>query len=248
MNAGGCKTVSAAVKLVTQEIADQHDTKTIEFNRSKSIAETITLHHSTVAELHNLMDQASVDAVITSPPNDARFLPVFSDLADFAAHALKPEGVMVVMPEVVHLPEVFERLKHRDLRWVSEFDYRHGSPPVYTGEPHRLNSFRRPLLIYGKSRCRLRPGDDFIEVPHSPGDRRSQRLDAGMELVVARFARPGQVVCDPVLLDRASIALAARKQGCLFVGAFDDQSCIRRVWDKLKRAEQVRGDTQGPGS
>ena len=54
-----------------------------------------------------------------------------------------------------------------------------------------------------------------------------------MALIVERFARPGQVVCDPVLLDRSSIALAARRHGCIFIGAGTDQSCINRIRDRL---------------
>ena len=56
-------------------------------------------------------------------------------------------------------------------------------------------------------------------------------------MIVERFARPGQVVCDPVLLDRSSIALAARRHGCIFIGAGTDQSCINRIRDRLARAE-----------
>ena len=45
-----------------------------------------------------------------------------------------------------------------------------------------------------------------------------------MELILERFCRPGQVVCDPAMLNRAGAALAARKLGCRFVGAAAVQS------------------------
>ena len=81
----------------------------------------------------------------------------------------------------------------------------------------------------------------MIEVtpPDEPaaGYQGRQRDDAGMALIVERFARPGQVVCDPVILDRSSIALAARRHGCIFIGAGTDQSCINRIRDRLARAE-----------
>ena len=84
-------------------------------------------------------------------------------------------------------------------------------------------------------------GNDVIEVPPpdgpAMGPQGRQRDDAGMALIVERFARPGQVVCDPVLLDRSSIALAARRHGCIFIGAGTDQSCINRIRDRLALAE-----------
>ncbi len=40
-----------------------------------------------------------------------------------------------------------------------------------------------------------------------------------MAMVVQRFTRPGQVVCDPVLLGRAGTALGALRSACTFIGA-----------------------------
>lgn len=43
------------------------------------------------------------------------------------------------------------------------------------------------------------------------------------------FCRPGRAVCDPVMLDRAGTALAARRLGCTFVGASKLQPCIEGI-------------------
>ena len=187
------------------------------------------------------MGPATVDAIITNPPHTAEYLPVFSDLAAFAAHALKLEGVMVVMSGVTHLPEVLRQLTHPGLRWVCEFDYRTDGPLANLDFPHRVKLRRSPLLVYGRDRFRLDGGDDVIEVPPvGDGSRRNrQRMDAGMALIVERFTRPGQVVCDPVVLDRSSPALAARKHGCTFIGAEKDKSCIDRIWRRLAQEERA---------
>ena len=50
-----------------------------------------------------------------------------------------------------------------------------------------------------------------------------------MRLIVERFTQPGQVVCDPVMLGRDTVALAALGAGCRFIGADTDQSSIDRV-------------------
>ncbi len=62
-----------------------------------------------------------------------------------------------------------------------------------------------------------------------------------MALIVERFARPGQVVCDPIPLDRASTALAARKHGCYFIGADKDEVNLERIKRSLARDEGDAG-------
>ena len=237
----GPRNLAGAARRVNDEASRQEDAAALESNRARPMAVTITLHHSAVAGLDRLVAEASVDAIVTNPPNSPGSLPLFSDLAAFAAHALRPGGVMAVLANAMRLPAIIGHLTHPGLEWVAEFDYRYGGPPVGSGYPHRVSLGRKPLLIYGKPGFRLQGGNDVIEVPPPDGpavERQGrQRDDAGMALIVERFARPGQVVCDPVLLDRSSIALAARRHGCIFIGAGTDQSCINRIRDRLALAE-----------
>ena len=65
-----------------------------------------------------------------------------------------------------------------------------------------------------------------------------------MELILERFCRPGQVVCDPAMLNRAGAALAARKLGCRFVGAAAVQSWRDRIHVRLASAEDLRNDPE----
>ena len=241
MIGGGSRNLAGAARRVNDETSRQEDAAALESNRARPMAVTMTLHHSAVAGLDRLVAEASIDAIVTNPPNSPESLPLFSDLAAFAAHALRPGGVMAVLANAMRLPAIIGRLTHPGLEWVAEFDYRYGGPPVSSGYPHRVSLGRKPLLIYGKPGFRLQGGNDVIEVPPPDGPamrpQGRQRDDAGMALIVERFARPGQVVCDPVLLDRSSIALAARRHGCIFIGAGTDQSCINRIRDRLARAE-----------
>ena len=140
----------------------------------------------------------------------------------------------MVLASGERLPEVLEHLKHPELRWVCEFDYVFGEPAIRPRGKHPLELRRRPLLVFGKARFRLSSGHDVIRLPR-PDDsaRPTQRLEAGMRLIVQRFTRPGQVVCDPIMLDRAGVGLAALEGGCRFVGAERDQSCVDRVSRRL---------------
>ena len=209
-----------------------------EDNLARPLDDLTTLHVALVSGLHGLVAPGTVDAVIAHPPHTEQALPMFSDLAAFAAHALKPTGVMVVVGSGTLLPWMLERLKHPELRWIVEVDLLFRGPTARSGTPHRVNLHRRPLLVYGKSGFRPDGMDDLIEVPASyelsPGQ---DRNEAAMELVEERFSRPGQVVCDPIMLDRSGTALAARRLGCTFIGAERIASFVQRIGNQLVEAE-----------
>ena len=148
----------------------------------KSTDETITLHRSGVADLSGLVAPASVDAIITNPPDVfSSSLPVFSDLAVFAAHALKLDGVMVVVNRRdAFAPGARVHLNHADLKWISEFDLQHQGVSVGAGPPHWVTLRRRPLLVYGKAEVQASDrGDNVIALPTS--DELPQRVQLTAE-------------------------------------------------------------------
>ena len=89
---GGSKNLAGAARRVNDETSRQEDAAALESNRARPMAVTMTLHHSAVAGLDRLVAEASVDAIVTNPPNSPGSLPLFSDLAAFAAHASGREG------------------------------------------------------------------------------------------------------------------------------------------------------------
>ena len=192
---GASKNIFSAVQKIQSEVMEAVEAEALESNRAKPIDETITLHLSSVSDLSELVAPASVDAIITNPPSFLEALPVFSDLAVFAAHALKSDGVMVVMNDGMQLPQVLERLNHADLKWISEFDLQHQAVSVGVGPPHWITLRRRSLLIYGKSGFRLNGGDNIIALPTPDqlpeGHLQRNLLDEAMALIFERFARPG---------------------------------------------------------
>ena len=181
------------------------------------------------------MAPVSVDRIITHPPHGREPLPLLADLAAFAAHALQPSGALVVLSGMEQLPETLGRLNTPScIGWPSSTT----GTTTWSRPSHRTRLRRKSLLVYGKRGFRLPPGDDVIELPPpEPGAearRQWQLNNAGLELIVERFARPGQVLCDPMLLGRASAALAARKLGCPFIGADSEAASIARVRSYLE--------------
>ena len=240
---GEAKTIQGAVRRVEQETARAEEEAALADILARPPDETTALHAATVAGLHGLVTAGSVDAVITQPPHTEEALPLLADLADFAAHALRGAGVMVVAGNGVILPRMLERLAHPDLRWLAEFDLVFHGKPASSGQPHFMHLHRRPVLVYGKGEFRPDGMHDLLEVPpreELPGGMTEH--EAAMTMVLERFCRPGQTVCDPVMLDRAGTALAARRLGCTFVGGSEMQSSIDRIRVRMARAENERGD------
>ena len=248
---GEAKTIQGAVQRVEQETARAEAAAALADILARPPDETTALHAATVAGLHGLVTAGSVDAVITHPPHTVEALPLLSDLAIFAAHALRGAGVLAVAGNGVILPRMLERLAHPDLRWLAEFDLVFHGKPGSSGQPHFMNLHRRPVLVYGKGEFRPDGMHDLLEVPPRedlPGGMTEH--EAAMTMVLERFCRPGQTVCDPVMLDRAGTALAARRLGCTFVGGGEMQSSIDRIRVRMARAENELGDplSGGPGA
>ena len=245
-------TAANEVRRVKREIARREDAAALEAALARPIGEEVTLHHSAVADLHRLVAPETVDAIITHPPAvDEGSLALFSDLAAFAAHALRPGGVLAVVASSPSLPRFLDGLKHPELRWVLEMDLQFSKPQGRSGRPHFISLRRRPLLVYGRPGYTLNGGDDVISVPPpgelAEGQERWHPVEVGMSMMVERFTRPGDVVCDPFLLGWRGTALGARRHGRIFIGADRDRGCVDRTRRFLSEADHVTVTT-APGS
>ena len=121
---GQARTVTAAAKMVEDELRQEEDAEARQFNLALSLSETVTLLHSAVGDLHRQVEADSVDLILAFPPTDERNLPLFSGLAGFAAHALAPGGRMALLVNAEYLPAILQRLTHDEVPWITEFDYR----------------------------------------------------------------------------------------------------------------------------
>ena len=133
---GDVMAIGRAIKQVKREATlQEEDTRALESAPATPVGEAVTLYHSPVSGLHRLVAPESVDVIATHPPAAASEVQVFSELAGFAAHALRPEGVMAVLASASHLPQVIGHLQHADLQWVMEFDLRFSQAQGRSG-PH----------------------------------------------------------------------------------------------------------------
>ena len=242
------RTVAAAADQVEQEVSGKADEEAANALLALPLGETVTLFNSTVSNLHSLVEAESAHLIFAYPPVGERHLDLFSELGDFAVHALRPEGLMALLADSTLLPEITKRVSRDELRYLIEYDYRFPGRGSKLPHPHRGTVNRQPLLIYGKKRASLPEGPNFIEEPRDDGSAGSGQptrlLEQGMALVASRFLPPGGTGCQPLLLNHAGFAIAARRLGCRFIGASDNPKFIRTLRGQVGVG---RGEVQGPG-
>lgn len=196
------------------------------------------LHVCAVGDLHEIVAPGSVDLILTDPPYPAKFLPVWSELAGFAAHALRDGGILAAMSGQSHLPRVLAGLEAGadgsplTYRWCSAMTGMKSSLWVPRARHH---SRWKPVIVYSlgafagsrRDTFDVSAGSDGMQDHHHWG----QDLDGWLKLQDA-YSGPGQVVCDP-FVGGGTAAVAARIGGRSFVGADIDEGCIATTRERL---------------
>ena len=192
----------------------------------------VTIIHSTMPDLVSTVDEYSVDVIITSPSADPSQLNALEELRDFTIHALAPTGIAAVITDPALLKMVIECMGESGLVFVTELAIVGDIPLGRKHRPFPISFYHRPVLVFGKENCRIKPGGSVLRIPpqdksSSPGMGRLMQM--ATELVFERVAEPGQRTCDPNMLDRPYTARAALKHGCPFIGASHDAGCVDRI-------------------
>ena len=241
------RTVRRAVEQVEREIAEAQEAAAMAEILARPLDEAVDLRVATPADLLRALPANTVDAIITNPPQLMNQMDIYSDLADLAVHVLKPDGLLAVVGSSLLLPQTLRRLEHEGLRWIMQVNIHMGGPPISSGSPHYLDLHQLPLLIYGRPAFRPPAGwSDLIEVPKPEDDPSGlDRNELMMRRIVERLCRPGGMVCDPVMLNRAGTALAARRRGCTFIGATEQESSLNRIRRRLAEVGMQASSEEG---
>ena len=227
-----------AVKVVEREIVKSEWAKRREERQSAPKSEGFELIHSACADLHLQVAPDSVDVILTDPPYKPETLSCYSDLAKFAAHALKPGGVLLAMAGTSHLPQVMEYMCNTpglNYHWTLNYLMPGGNLRFHT---RAVRMGWKPViwLVKGKS-----DGTDRYDVVNAPAlaaqDTRFHEWgqnEGGFKMLLDLFAFPGQTVCDP-FVGGGTTAMVARNIGCSFIGADMDPDCLAITDERLRR-------------
>jgi hypothetical protein len=147
------------------------------------------------------IEAESVDVIITDPPYPQEFLPLYEDLAAFAARVLKPGGSCVVMVGQSYLPEIMAMMcRHLNYHWTCGY-MTPGGQAVQLWD-RKVNTFWKPLLWFTKGEY---AGDwigDVCKSETNDNDKKHHnwgQSESGMVDIVERFSERSSIVLDPFL-------------------------------------------------
>lgn len=168
----------------------------------------------------------SVDAIITDPPYPKEFLPLFGDLAKFAATKLVDGGMCIVLSGQAWLPEVLALMTpHLTYQWTMCY--------LMQGATNRQNARHaytawKPLLVFTKGPM---PEDQpwFRDVLKVEGIEKEyhvwgQNVESFVKIIEI-FTSAGDVICDP-FLGGGTTAIAALLTNRVVIGIDVDKEAV----------------------
>lgn len=226
---GKAKDVKQAEKVARQE------ERQAAFQKAEVHLDHCQVYTCSVADLRMHIQPASIDIIITDPPYPREFLPVYTDLGQFAAYALKPGGSLLVMIGQSYLPEILQAIMpHVPYHWTVSYLTPGGQSAQLWQK--KVNTFWKPVLWFVKGAY---TGEWIGDVSRSQVNDKNHhhwgQSESGMADLVERFTLPGQLVCDPFVGGGTTAVVAARLKR-RFVGCDIDQACTERT---LARVQEV---------
>lgn len=236
------KKAEAEAKKKEEEKQKQQELARQKYLEAVKKAEHCQLYHCSVADLITYrkedgslaVEPESIDCIITDPPYPKEFLYTYSDLAKFAAYALKPGGVLLAMSGQSYLPELIERLsEHLTYHWTACY-FTPG--PATTLYDRRLATSWKPLLWFTKGEYTgWMNGDVFRSEARDKHAHDWGQSESGMADIIERFTKPDQLICDP-FVGGGTTCMVSIKMERRFVGCDIDETCVKENSEKVKQS------------
>ncbi|MCP4304567.1 MAG: ParB N-terminal domain-containing protein [bacterium] len=208
-------------------------------------SDMIDLYNEPCTNALNIVNAESVDWVVTDPPYENKYLPVYGELARVAEHALKPGGSLLCMVGQAHLPDVIQMLKSERLNYHWPIAY------LMPGQATKLFQLRiyaewKPILWFVKGKFE---GDCVSDVCQSDAsDKRFHdwgQSESGMRDLMSRFVKPGDVVLDP-LMGAGTTGVVALSLGARFIGFDSDIDAYNATLVRINERVPIGTDASPP--
>ena len=211
------------------------------------------LHHGDFSELlnHGLIEDNSLDFIITDPPYDKESIPLFYGLAEFSRWALKPGGSLLCLGGTMwwreQLAEMERASEGFDLKFWWMLTY-HMTDRVQKASqifPRRVYVKWKPIFwfVNGDYTGEWVP-DTFVCPPQTEETKQyhewGQHVKPFIDILEA-FAFPGQLVCDP-FVGGGTTAVAAVHRGCGFIGADINADAIETTAQRIEQLMEENDD------
>jgi hypothetical protein len=222
----------ATVSRVLKEVQHAKDRATAEVVKAQPLDDKVWL---TVAPVATFTPPVSIDVIVTDPPYPREYLPVYRELAQFAARTLPPGGSLFVMAGQSYLPDILALMTpHLEYHWTLSY-LTPGGQAVQLWE-RKVNTFWKPVLWFVNGKYDGSWHGDVVKSAPNDNDKRyhhwGQSL-TGMVDLLDKHTPAGCVVCDPFTGGGATGA-AALMSGRRFVGADCDADAIATTRKRLE--------------
>ena len=179
------------------------------------------------------IEPGTADLVFTDPPYPAEFIPLWSDLGELAARALKPGGMLVAYSGQMFLPEAMSRLAvHLDYWWT--YAITHVGAFFQLRARHTQVGWK-PVLVYRKpGGADLPPwvNDIVTDGVREKSGHDWQQSEAEAGYWVERLTEPGSLVVDP-FLGSGTTAAVCKRLGRRFIGCDVDPLAVARTKERV---------------
>ncbi len=150
-----------------------------------------------------------MDLILTDPPYDAGSVPLYGDLARWAARVLRPGGICLAYVGILHQREA-DRLLADRLTWLWTFCVQHtGRTPVM--RTVQVENNWKPVLAFVKPPAApwWAPFPDRVAGRQEKDDHEWQRSVVEAEHFVRHLCPAGGLVCDPCAGSGTTLVAAA---------------------------------------
>jgi SAM-dependent methyltransferase len=167
------------------------------------------------------------DVIITDPPYPQEYLPVYAELARFAARALKPGGSLLVMVGQSYLPEILALMTpHIRYHWAVAYLTSGGQSAQLW--QRNVNTFWKPVLWFVNGEYAGPWVGDVTRSDVNDNDKQFHdwgQSESGMADLVERFSLPNDLIVDP-FCGGGTTGVAALTLERRFIGADRDDAQI----------------------
>ena len=249
--AGDNKTLKSAVKDIKEQAVRETALEKAEQYKPDGRTE---LHVTAVADLKNLVKPETVDLIATDPPYEQAALPAIKHLTEFAEHALKPGGTLLVMTGNEHLPQIIKTLTENKLTYRWQIAYLMRGP---TSRVRHRSIFQtwKPIIWVTKGNYNGPMIRDIVEPALQTEDNMTIKHHkwgqtvTGCTAILDPFINPNPqnrtrsgtyaagTICDP-MVGGGGFALAALTLQCSrFIGADIDPQAIQTTKGRITDAQ-----------
>lgn len=201
-----------------------------------------SIWHGSIAKYRKQVKRDSLDAIFTDPPYPRQYLPVWQDLARFAARNLKPGGLLLAITGHLILPDILDRLREETelvYRWTGALVWRKSRTNIHAA---KVSNGWKPFVAFQRTGGH----PDFYSedtyqagayTPQTQADHEWGQDQALMNDVAKEWLRPGWKVCDP-FVGAGSLLVAAKSRGCFVTGCDIEEGHVLTTREKLASIEE----------